>query len=269
MKSLNRVRLFTIPWTAAHQAPPSMGFSRQEYWSGVPSHPLIFSLQVSKGQRWVSCRKHMQVLFLYPPARLCFLVGAFNPFTFKVTINMYDPLIIFLIVLSLFSVGLFLLLCFLSREVTLAFVVQLVWWCLTSIYLESFWLLHQIWIRVLQSILCCRFFSSITLNILCHSLLACRISVENSADNLIVPWYVICHFSLVAFNILSLSLIFVSLITVCLSVFLLGFILPGTLCVSWAWLTISFPMLGKFSAIISSSNFSQVLFLSLLLLGPL
>ena len=30
------VWLFTTPWTAAHQAPPSMGFSRQEYWSGVP-----------------------------------------------------------------------------------------------------------------------------------------------------------------------------------------------------------------------------------------
>ena len=35
-KSLSHVRLFTTPWTAAHQAPPSMGFSRQEYWSGVP-----------------------------------------------------------------------------------------------------------------------------------------------------------------------------------------------------------------------------------------
>ena len=35
-KSLSRVRLFTTPWTAAYQAPPSMGFSRQEYWSGVP-----------------------------------------------------------------------------------------------------------------------------------------------------------------------------------------------------------------------------------------
>ena len=30
------VRLFATPWTAAHQAPLSMGFSRQEYWSGVP-----------------------------------------------------------------------------------------------------------------------------------------------------------------------------------------------------------------------------------------
>ena len=33
-KSLSRVRLCASPWTAAHQAPPSMGFSRQEYWSG-------------------------------------------------------------------------------------------------------------------------------------------------------------------------------------------------------------------------------------------
>ena len=34
VKSLSHVRLFATPWTAAHQAPPSMGFSRQEYWSG-------------------------------------------------------------------------------------------------------------------------------------------------------------------------------------------------------------------------------------------
>ena len=36
VKSLSRVRLLVTPWTAAYQAPPSMGFSRQEYWSGVP-----------------------------------------------------------------------------------------------------------------------------------------------------------------------------------------------------------------------------------------
>ena len=35
-KSLSRLRLLATPWTAAYQAPPSMGFSRQEYWSGVP-----------------------------------------------------------------------------------------------------------------------------------------------------------------------------------------------------------------------------------------
>ena len=36
VKSLSHVWLFATPWTAAHQAPPSMGFSRQECWSGVP-----------------------------------------------------------------------------------------------------------------------------------------------------------------------------------------------------------------------------------------
>ena len=36
VKSLSRVRLFMTSWTAAYQAPPSMGLSRQEYWSGVP-----------------------------------------------------------------------------------------------------------------------------------------------------------------------------------------------------------------------------------------
>ena len=36
VKSLSIVRLFVTPWTVAHQAPPSMGFSRQEYWSGLP-----------------------------------------------------------------------------------------------------------------------------------------------------------------------------------------------------------------------------------------
>ena len=36
VKLLSRVRLFATPWTAAYQAPPSMGFSRQECWSGLP-----------------------------------------------------------------------------------------------------------------------------------------------------------------------------------------------------------------------------------------
>ena len=37
VKSLSRVRHFATPWSAAYQAPPSMGFSRQQFWSGVPS----------------------------------------------------------------------------------------------------------------------------------------------------------------------------------------------------------------------------------------
>ena len=36
VKSLSCVQLFSTPWTVAYQASPSMGFSRQEYWSGLP-----------------------------------------------------------------------------------------------------------------------------------------------------------------------------------------------------------------------------------------
>ena len=46
VKSLNRAWLFATPWTTAHQAPSSMGFSRQEYWSGVP-----FTVKNAESQR--------------------------------------------------------------------------------------------------------------------------------------------------------------------------------------------------------------------------
>ena len=47
VKSLSRVRPSATPWTAAFQAPPSMGFSRQEYWSGVP-----LPSPVKKAEHW-------------------------------------------------------------------------------------------------------------------------------------------------------------------------------------------------------------------------
>ena len=47
-KSLSRVRLLATPWTAAYQAPPSMGFSRQEYWSGVSLPSPYMSLYLIK-----------------------------------------------------------------------------------------------------------------------------------------------------------------------------------------------------------------------------
>ena len=79
---------------------------------------------------------------------------------------------------------------------------------------------------------------------------------KSEACKYIVRRQYICCFSLAAFNICSLCLIFVNLITMCLGVFRLGFILFGTLWVSWTWVIISFPILGKFSTIISSSIFS-------------
>ena len=70
VKSVSRVHLFATPWTAAHQAPPSMGFSRQEYWSGVPlSSPsvtvslvLILRLQKRAFYHYVTLTK----LFNFP-----------------------------------------------------------------------------------------------------------------------------------------------------------------------------------------------------------
>src|SRR5574337_866978 len=51
VKSLSRVRLLATPWTSAHQAPPSMGFSRQKYWSGVPLPSLYDKPRQHKKQR--------------------------------------------------------------------------------------------------------------------------------------------------------------------------------------------------------------------------
>ena len=48
VKSLSRVPTLSDPWTAAYQAPPSMGFSRQEYWSGLPLPSPAESLPACK-----------------------------------------------------------------------------------------------------------------------------------------------------------------------------------------------------------------------------
>ena len=46
VKSLSQVRLLVTPWTTAYQAPPSMGFSRQEYWSGVPLPSPLYNIVI-------------------------------------------------------------------------------------------------------------------------------------------------------------------------------------------------------------------------------
>ena len=53
VKALSRVWLLATPWTAAHQAPPYMGFSRQEYWSGVPlpSRFIVISYSILSSAR--------------------------------------------------------------------------------------------------------------------------------------------------------------------------------------------------------------------------
>ena len=55
VKSLSRVQLLATPWTAAYQAPPSMGFSRQEYWSGVP---------LPSPKYWISSTYYMCLIYI-------------------------------------------------------------------------------------------------------------------------------------------------------------------------------------------------------------
>ena len=71
VKSLSRVRLLATPWTAAHQAPPSMGFSRQEYWSGVPlPSPLLISSLI---QFWSESRIHY-IIYSFKVIKVYFMV---------------------------------------------------------------------------------------------------------------------------------------------------------------------------------------------------
>ena len=75
VKSLSHVWLLATPWTAAYEAPPSMGFSRQEYWSGVPlPSPLIklilwvkFSTDRRQAEDIVGMGADHKVLFYFTP----------------------------------------------------------------------------------------------------------------------------------------------------------------------------------------------------------
>ena len=99
VKSLSRVRLLATPWIAAYQAPPSMGFSRQEYWSGVPLPSWIGKIYFKKRlcrralfchclvpwvkYFWSSARSNTslyQVLFTGLYLFLCFFFFFFNLF---------------------------------------------------------------------------------------------------------------------------------------------------------------------------------------------
>ena len=57
VKSLSPVRHLATPWTAAYQAPLSMGFARQEYWSGVPLPSLIYI--------YIYCKDFISILYMY------------------------------------------------------------------------------------------------------------------------------------------------------------------------------------------------------------
>ena len=69
VKSLSRVRLFETPWTVAHQAPPSMGFSRKEYWSGVPLDLPYFLRVLGFSEWWIVLWFHLSHRCFIPNTR--------------------------------------------------------------------------------------------------------------------------------------------------------------------------------------------------------
>ena len=101
MKLLSRVRLLATPWTAAHQAPLSMGFSSQEYWSGVPLPSLLQMLETSKSNwkerevvdievDWLCSRCHIKTSFLSKHETLLFLSFTLElPWEYKAIIYIF------------------------------------------------------------------------------------------------------------------------------------------------------------------------------------
>ena len=90
VKSLSHVRLLATPWIAAYQAPPSMGFSRQEYWSGVPSKvnqllvyicslPPVLSSPASSRPSGLSQSSLLSFLCYKQVPTLCFMQGSTHP----------------------------------------------------------------------------------------------------------------------------------------------------------------------------------------------
>ena len=82
VKLLSRVRLLATPWTAAYQAPPSMGFSRQEYWSGVPLPSSSITWDARK-KKWKSLNHfwlfYHLIFFFFLPSDICHLSHQGSP----------------------------------------------------------------------------------------------------------------------------------------------------------------------------------------------
>ena len=169
-------------------------------------HHLIFGLCVSLVLKWVSCRQHIHgSCFWFHSASLCLLVGAFNPFTFKVIIDMYVPIAIFCLFevdfVDLFSSVVFLdyispfnICCKAGFMVPNSF-----HFCLSEKFFISPSILSGILAR--YNNLGCRFFLFSILNMSCQSLLSCSFCWK---DQLLSVWGFPCML-LVAFPLLLLT----------------------------------------------------------------
>ena len=95
VKSLSHVQLSATPWIAAHQAPPFMGFSRQEYWSGVPLPSPFYNGIPLKNKRkrllkcttWNNLRNHRLNKKSQKQTSVCHIV----PFIYKFWVGTPNP----------------------------------------------------------------------------------------------------------------------------------------------------------------------------------
>ena len=149
------------------------------FWSlflwNIFFQPFSSSLYVSLVLRWASCRQHIWgSCFCIHSASLCLLVGAFNPFTFKVIIDKYDPVAIYFVVLGL-SLCTFSVFRVWRRSFNICWraglvVLKSLIFCLSVKLLISPSYLNGTLAG--YSNLGCRLFSFIILSMSCHSLLA-------------------------------------------------------------------------------------------------
>ena len=85
-KSLSCVRLFTTPWTTAYQTPLSMGFSRQEYWSGMPSPSPSWELKKKEKENQKQASLFLRYYTMYISASLGTFVAFFFFFPLQISV---------------------------------------------------------------------------------------------------------------------------------------------------------------------------------------
>ena len=96
--SLSLFTAFVLKSILSHMSIATPAFFLSLFVWKIFFQPFTFSLYVSPVLRWVSCRQHIQgSCFCIHSASLCLLPGAFNPFTFKVIIDKYYPIAIYLL----------------------------------------------------------------------------------------------------------------------------------------------------------------------------
>ena len=122
VKLLSCVRLFVTPWTAAHQAPPSMGFSRQEYWSGC--HCLLYTIPWNNIK---ICNTLILIISHLTPYQSCLVL-----------ILSHQPLLCFSAFLFLLLPFLFLLFILLSFSLFILFVCYYINNSMMNIPIETF-----------------------------------------------------------------------------------------------------------------------------------